>query len=910
MYVEKDNKTGYHHFIENMPDGLVYLESVVDDSGNASDYVILDANKSFEQLIGLKIEKILGKRVTEVSLDAKNAGFDFIDICGKVGLSEENIKFEHYSEKLYKWHLVFTYKSDKNCFCVVFHDITDIKNRAERINTLYESAIKFDETTFLDIDYQWIADQLLKMTGATFVLANVFDKEAMKTITRGFSGMSNQARQAVRILGFNIIGKEWPVRELDLGVMKSKKLVRLGRLHEFSFDRLSPFIINAVEKVTKLGDSFGIGITYNNEILGSFIIMMREGESINNPEVVELFVNQLGIMLIRKKAGEDIKKIDQEYKIVFNGSQDAMFLINVNRDNSFAYHMVNKGYEKDVGIPAEKVRGLTPKGIYGEQVGKQIEDHYIDCIEAKKPIIYEEAFTLFEKKKVWHTLLSPIMEEDRVVQIVGSSRNISELKEWEDEVSRERQLFKVTLHSIGDAVITTDIENRIVILNKAAEELTGWNQEESRGRLLNEVMTTVIEKNNDLLEHTSNKGQMDGVQHGDCKILISRNGSKRIISSSEAYIRDEFSNVLGVVIVFRDVTFEKQKEEEVRYLGYHDRLTGLYNRAYFEEALLSLDNEAYMPLGLIMGDSNGLKMVNDVFGHAKGDKLLKSIAEIFKSICGGDDIVARVGGDEFAIILPRTSQEKANFIISRIKQLCNIGIVDPISPSISLGSAIKTHKDEDISKVYKLAEDRMYNNKLVESKSIRSSILLSLKKTLEERTHETEAHAQRLKEISVKIGKKMALFDNELDDLSLLAMLHDIGKIAIPDYILGKPAKLTEDEWKIMKSHCEIGYRIAVAAPELAHIANLILSHHEKWDGTGYPQELKGEEIPLLSRIITIVDAYDAMTSDRPYHAAVTSDVALKELKRCSGTQFDPSIVEKFIEVIDMGNRKHRENEY
>jgi diguanylate cyclase (GGDEF)-like protein/PAS domain S-box-containing protein len=825
-------------------------------------------------------------------------------------LSEENIKFEHYSERLNKWHLVFTYKSDKNCFCVVFHDITDTKNRAERINTLFESAIKFDETTFLDIDYQWIADQLLKMTGATFVLANVFDKEEMKTTTRGFSGLSNKVRQAIRILGYDIIGKTWSVQESDLGVMKSKKLVRLGRLHEFSFNRLSPFIINTVEKVTKLGDSFGIGITYNNEILGSFIIMMREGESINNPEVVELFVNQLGIMLIRKKAGEDIKKIDQEYKTVFNGSQDAMFLINVNRDNSFAYHMVNKGYEIDVGIPAEKVRGLTPKGIYGEQVGKQIEDHYIDCIEAKQPIIYEEAFILFEKKKVWHTLLSPIMEEDRVVQIVGSSRNISKLKEWEDEVSRERQLFKVTLHSIGDAVITTDIENRIVILNKVAEELTGWNQEESRGKLLNEVMTTVIEKNNGLLEYTSNKRQMHGNQHGDCRILISRNGSKRIISSSEAYIRDEFDNVLGVVIVFRDVTFEKHKEEEVRYLGYHDRLTGLYNRTYFEEALLGLDNEAYMPLGLIMGDSNGLKMVNDVFGHAEGDKLLKSIAEIFKSICGNDDIVARVGGDEFAIILPCTSQEKANFIISRIKQMCNIEAFDPISPSISLGLAIKTNKNEDINKVYKLAEDRMYNNKLVESKSIRSSIISSLKKTLEERTHETEAHAQRLKEISVKIGKKMALYDNELDDLSLLAMLHDIGKIAIPDYILGKPAMLTEEEWKIMKSHCEIGYRIAVASPELAHIANLILSHHEKWDGTGYPQELKGEEIPLLSRIITIVDAYDAMTSDRPYHAAVTSDVALGELKRCSGTQFDPIIVEKFIEVIDLGNRKHSESEY
>jgi diguanylate cyclase (GGDEF)-like protein len=372
----------------------------------------------------------------------------------------------------------------------------------------------------------------------------------------------------------------------------------------------------------------------------------------------------------------------------------------------------------------------------------------------------------------------------------------------------------------------------------------------------------------------------------------------RMISSSEAFIRDECNNILGTVIVFRDVTLEKQKEDEVRYLGYHDKLTGLYNRTYFEEALTSLDNEASMPLGLIMGDCNGLKMVNDVFGHEAGDKLLNSIAEMFKSICGDDDIVARVGGDEFAIILPRTSSEKANFIISSIKKMCSDGIVDSVSPSIALGYAIKTNMNKDINTVYKLAEDRLYNNKLVESKSIRSSIISSLKKTLEERTHETEAHAQRMKELSVRMGKKMDLYDNELDELSLLAMLHDIGKIAIPDYILGKPDKLTESEWKIMKSHCEIGYRIAAASPELAHIANLILSHHERWDGTGYPQELKGEDIPLLSRIIAVVDAYDAMTSDRSYHAAVSREIAQKELERCSGTQFDPSIIEKFIEVI------------
>ena len=239
-----------------------------------------------------------------------------------------------------------------------------------------------------------------------------------------------------------------------------------------------------------------------------------------------------------------------------------------------------------------------------------------------------------------------------------------------------------------------------------------------------------------------------------------------------------------------------------------------------------------------------------------------------------------------------------NIITSNIKQLCNSSTGEPICPSIALGAALKTDISQSIEEIYKLAEDRMYNNKLVESKSIRSSIIASLKKTLEERTHETEAHARRMSEISMNVGRMMCLHDNELDELSLLAMLHDIGKIAIPDSILGKPGKLSEEEWSIMKGHCEIGYRIAVASPELAHIADLILSHHERWDGTGYPQGLRGEEIPLLSRLISVVDAYDAMTNDRPYHSAVASEAALAELKRCSGTQFDPCIVKKVIKVI------------
>jgi HD-GYP domain-containing protein (c-di-GMP phosphodiesterase class II) len=152
--------------------------------------------------------------------------------------------------------------------------------------------------------------------------------------------------------------------------------------------------------------------------------------------------------------------------------------------------------------------------------------------------------------------------------------------------------------------------------------------------------------------------------------------------------------------------------------------------------------------------------------------------------------------------------------------------------------------------------------------------------------------------LCIKVGKKLGLGDAMIDELALLAVLHDIGKIAIPDHVLNKPDKLTEEEWKTMKTHSEIGFRIASESPDLSHIAYSILTHHENYDGTGYPKGLKGKEIPIISRIISILDAYDVMTHDRPYKKAIETEAAILEIRRCSGTQFDPDLIELCIAVF------------
>lgn len=343
---------------------------------------------------------------------------------------------------------------------------------------------------------------------------------------------------------------------------------------------------------------------------------------------------------------------------------------------------------------------------------------------------------------------------------------------------------------------------------------------------------------------------------------------------------------------------KKQIEKELSYLSYYDKLTGLYNRGYFEYLLdKKILNKEY-PFTMVIGDINGLKITNDTFGHTAGDEIISAIAKVLKDACSNDTIVSRWGGDEFAIILSNSNDEIAEEVCNNIRERCSTESRGLIALNISLGYSTIINESKNIQAVIQEAEERMYRNKLFESKSARNSIISSLQRALAEKSNETEEHTTRLHESCIKVGKKMNMSKAKVDELELLAFLHDIGKIAIPDYILNKPDTLTVDEWEVMKTHTEIGYRIASATHELSHIAYAILTHHEHYNGTGYPKGLKNIEIPIVSRIISILDSYDVMTHERPYKNAMTAEEAINELRRCSGTQFDPELVDICIKVL------------
>jgi len=346
------------------------------------------------------------------------------------------------------------------------------------------------------------------------------------------------------------------------------------------------------------------------------------------------------------------------------------------------------------------------------------------------------------------------------------------------------------------------------------------------------------------------------------------------------------------------ITEQKEKQEYIEYISQHDYLTQLYNRRYYEQALENFNNEATLPLTLVMADVNGLKLTNDAFGHVTGDKLLLLVANALKDGFDDTTVIARIGGDEFIILMPNTTYAKASEIVDSVRYKLSKSDFKNGIVSVSFGLHTRVSLEEPIGDLFIMAEDQMYRRKLSEGNSMRNETIKLVMSTLFEKNAREEQHCERVSEICRQIGSALNLGEEDIKELSTAGLLHDIGKIGISETILNKDGELTPEEWAQIKRHPEIGYQILKSISEFAHIATYILYHHERLDGKGYPVGLTKESIPLQSKILFIADAYDAMTSDRAYRSGRTQEYAIAEIKKYIGSQFDYDIAKVFIEEV------------
>lgn len=344
----------------------------------------------------------------------------------------------------------------------------------------------------------------------------------------------------------------------------------------------------------------------------------------------------------------------------------------------------------------------------------------------------------------------------------------------------------------------------------------------------------------------------------------------------------------------------RQNEEHLQYISRHDSLTGILNRTSFEDAMAEFERRQELPFAMMVFDLDGLKLVNDSLGHVSGDAMLRASAGLIRDAAPPDASVYRIGGDEFALLLPQADKETLEGI-HRVLQAKidrhNQG-QSTLTLGISVGYALAVAAPLKIRDLFMEADTCMYKDKLRHGHKDFISGIDSAMRLLRLRDYVDEGHTDRLSQMAAMLAQKVGFTPRQLDELELLTHFHDIGKTALPERILTKPGALDPEERRIMHRHCEIGHRMALAFAELTPIADYILQHHEWWNGNGYPLGLSGEAIPIQSRILSIVDAFDAMTTERPYRSTKTLEEAVEELRRGSGQQFDPFLVELFIKEL------------
>jgi len=467
-----------------------------------------------------------------------------------------------------------------------------------------------------------------------------------------------------------------------------------------------------------------------------------------------------------------------------------------------------------------------------------------------------------------------------------------------DEVALQKAYFEQLFENSPDGILMLDNDSNIINANRGFEKLFGHTLEEIKNQncdlllapehLLGEAqaISTRVSRGESIQYETIRKHQNGTLLH------VAMLSYPIVVNKKQ----------VGLYMIFSNITERKESEAKLHYLSFHDAMTNLYNRTFFEQQMKYFESSQPRQLGIIVGDIDGLKMANDTLGHDKGDSMLIIAADILKTSVRSEDILARIGGDEFAIILPDCSSDELEKVATRIRAaiIAYNARQHDLPLNISVGYACKRGKNTpSVSELFKEADNNMYREKLHRRQNSRSTIVQTLAAALEMRDFITEGHAERMQTLVKNMALAINLPEQSIRELQLFAQFHDIGKVGIPDLILFKTSPLSHDEFEEMKRHSEIGFRIAQSSPDLIPISDWILKHHEYWDGSGYPLGLAGEDIPLECRLLAIADAYDAMTSFRPYKKTMTHSAAIAKLILYAGKQFDPNLVERFVPVLD-----------
>lgn len=885
---------GLQQVLDDLPIPMIIGKSLPGSEGMPSDFEYLSINKAYEQKSGIKMDAMIGKRLHEVYPHLEKDPFERAEFIAEVAYGDkEEDELSFFSPSWNGWIQLKVIKLGNGRFVAIYIDTSQLKYYLDKLTKIISSIGIIISKGIKDIDYQHITDTLAELTGAKLVVFNLLDDEGQKSSTVAISSDADMIRMGEDTFGGTLIGKTWIESDSTKKAFGASLSKMYHKLSDITKTEQLKRNLETLEAQIGFGATIIAKINAGEKIFGYFLFIMPEGIPYKSQSIVDIYTRFVGLAIAIKNNEIRIKEEKVRFKALFENMGSGANILEVKNSGQRAEDYVIKEMNK-MGL---KINNVARKDVIGRTMRELNEDFDRTGLIRRLKEVWEtgkDTYTIINIKShdrqiKWYesrsfrladnelvTMYNDVTERIAAEQALAKSENF--LKKLIDNMEQGLAVFEPLFDVSG---VLVDI--RPVMINPSFTNLMQLNS----GEILEEAFKDVMVRMN----------------------LHWFERFNQVFTTGESCDFDEHSNILGkyfnvvayqpfngvITVILTDITEQKQVHEQLRIRSDQDSLTGLFNRRYFDEELARQDYSRNYPLTLVLADIDDLKMINDVHGHQVGDKAIQQIAALMQAVCPEDCIIARTGGDEFTLLLIGQDEVQADGLIRKIKQTTAEKIsVSGKSISVSMGFATKKKPLQRMGDIFRQAENMMYKNKIMWNRSSIGSIEMIMQ-ALREKNERERIHADQVALICEEIGKEMSLSDDSLKELIIAALLHDIGKIGVSEQILDKPDKLTEEEYAIVKKHCESGYKILAPIPELESVAITVLTHHERFDGKGYPNNIAGAKIPLHARIICVADSFSAMISKRPYREEFSFEIAKQEIMDCSGKQFDPVIVDAFM---------------
>lgn len=830
----------YQTMFEKAPIGLAYCEAILNEDKKIVDLIYIKVNSFFKDIYRISNIKIDHTKRSKIFKD-KHIDKELAENIQKVIQDKIQVNFEFHSELINRHLKVEIHSTSKNHVFIFVTDITkEINDTIEKsilIKTTNDIILELDENYIFTSVYTNYEDDLF------------IDKNQL--INQNVRDIFNQKTSDKLIEAFKL------AKETNENQVISYQ----------TFENYTQKYYLASVFYVKFDQEY------------RYVISIRDITSQQNIENQLLEMNNR-LSEIARQSRTVIWEVDREgrYTYLNTISEDVFGYKNSDMIGHFFYEFYP--YEDRLEFK-EKVLGLMNRN--------------------ESVVGFESPYQTKNGEKIW--LLSnsspKLNEEGICVGYRGSDVDITEKHKIQLALKQSEEKYRFITENTSDVIWIVNLDDyKFSYISPAVYQLRGFTAEEAMSQSIDESMTA---ESWQLIQDTIENSLGDFIldpQHPKHYILTieqyHKNGSMLWVEISVRYRFNDL-NQIEIIGISRDVTERKRIDDEIRYLSFHDQLTGLYNRRYYDIEVERLNTTRNLPISFITADINGLKMTNDVFGHNSGDELIKLAAKTLKEVCREDDIIVRLGGDEFIVVLPKTDIKDCEKIVSRIHSNLKSQHDSRYTLSLSIGYSSKEIMDQEISDVVNQADRFMYQHKLIESEVYKRQLLGKIMNTLYKLDLDLRRHLKSLTLLVSQFGKYLKLNSNQINQLKLAAMYHDIGKIGIDqEDIKQYQADRVKNEI-LLRRQPELSYQILRYITEYSEIANIVLSYHENYDGSGYPRGLKKDEISNESMMIHIVNNYDKLR----FNVGLSIEESIKQLKIQKGRELEPILCEKFCQMIE-----------